>query len=37
MKIKETLTSTEVLAHFNPDVPVGLACDASGVRTGTVI
>ena len=25
-KIKETLTSTEVLAHSNPDVPLGLAC-----------
>ena len=36
-KIKETLTSTEVLAHYNPDVPLGLACDASGVGIGAVI
>ena len=37
LKIKETLTSTEVLAHFNPDVLLGLACDASGVGIGAVI
>ena len=36
-KIKETLTSTEVLAHFNPDIPLGLACNASGVGIGAVI
>ena len=31
------MTSTEVLAHFNPDVLLGLACDASGVGIGGVI
>ena len=36
-KIKETLTSTEVLDHFNPGVPLGLACDTSGVGIGAVI
>ena len=35
-KIKETLTSTEVLDH-NPNVPLGLACDTSGVGIGAVI
>ena len=35
--IKETLTSMEVLAHFNPDFQLGLACDASGVGIGAVI
>ena len=36
-KIKETLTLTEVLAHFNPNVPFGFACDTSGVGIGAVI
>ena len=36
-KIKETLTSAEVLGHYNPDVPLGLVCDASGVGIGAVI
>ena len=28
-KTKKALTSTEVLVHFDPQVPLGLACDAS--------
>jgi len=35
-KLRETLTSAEVLAHYT-DVPLGLACDASGVGIGAVI
>ena len=27
----------EVHAHFNPDVPLGFACDVSGVGIGAVI
>ena len=34
---QRNLTSTEVLALFNPNVPLGLACDASGVGIGAVI
>ena len=30
-KVKEALTSTKVLAHYNSELPVGLACDASSV------
>ena len=36
-KVKEALTSTDVLAHYNPDLPLGLACDASAVGIGAVI
>ena len=35
--IKHALTTTTVLAHFDPDVPIGLACDASAVGIGAVI
>ncbi len=37
VKIKEALTTTKVLAHFNPDLPLGLACDASAVGIGAVL
>ena len=36
-RIKEVLTSTEVLAHFDPKVPLGLACDASTIGIGAVL
>ena len=36
-KIKEALTSAEVLAHFDPQVPLGLACDASTGGIGAVL
>ena len=36
-KIKQALTTTTVLAHFDPDIPIGLACDASAVGIGAVI
>ena len=36
-KIKEALTTHTVLAHFDPDTPIGLACDASTVGIGAVI
>ena len=34
LMIKEALTSTDVLAHFDP---LGLACDASSVGVGEVL
>ena len=35
--IKEALTSTDVLVHFGPKLPLGLACDASFVGVGAVL
>ena len=35
--IKKALTSTDSLSHYNPQLPVSLACDASSVGVGTVI
>ena len=35
--LKQALTTTTVLAHFDPDIPIGLACDASAVGIGPVI
>ena len=29
--------STDVLAHYDPKLPVGLACDASSIRVGAVL
>ncbi|XP_033832445.2 uncharacterized protein K02A2.6-like [Periophthalmus magnuspinnatus] len=34
---KEALTSSEVLTHFNPSLPIQLACDASPYGVGAVI
>ena len=31
LKIKEALTSTDVLAHFDPKLRLGLACNADSV------
>ncbi|KAK6050517.1 hypothetical protein COOONC_11978 [Cooperia oncophora] len=36
-KIKKRLTEIDVLAHYNPDVPVVLATDASDYGLGAVI
>ena len=36
-QIKEALTSTKVLAHYDSKLPVGLACDASAVGVGAVM
>ena len=35
--IKKALTSTESLSHYNPQLPVSLACDASSVGVEAVI
>ena len=37
VKIKEALTTTKVLAHFSPDLSLGLGCDASAVGIGAVL
>ena len=37
LKIKDTLTSTDVFTHFDPKLPLGLACDASSVGVGAVL
>ena len=37
LKIKDALTSTDVLAHYEPNLPLGLACDASSVGVGAVL
>ena len=34
---KESLTSSKVLVHFNPDLPIVLKCDASQYGIGPVI
>ncbi|XP_061708233.1 uncharacterized protein K02A2.6-like [Cydia pomonella] len=36
-KIKEILTSSEVLAHYSLDLPVVLTCDASSLGVGAVV
>ena len=36
-KLKEPLTSTTVLAHYDPAMLIGLACDASSIGIGAVI
>ena len=35
--LKTALTSAEVLCHYNPRLPLSLACDASSVGIGAVI
>ena len=35
--MKLSLTSTESLSHYDPHLPVSLACDASSVGVGAVI
>ena len=36
-QLKGFLSSDDVLVHFNKDVPVGIACDASSVGIGAVL
>ena len=36
-EIKRTLSSTEVLAHFDQSLPIGISCDASPVGLGVVL
>ena len=36
-KLKEALTSTTVLAHYDPTMPIALACDVSSIGIGVVI
>ena len=36
-QLKTVLSSDQVLVHFNPSKPVGLACDASNVGIGAVL
>ena len=36
-KVKELVVSDMVLTHFNPDLPISLACDASPYGLGAVI
>ena len=36
-KAKDSLTASEVLTHFNPSLPIQLACDASPYGVGAVI
>ena len=33
-KLKEALTSTTVLAHYDPKMPIALACDSSSIGIG---
>ena len=36
-KLKELLSSDDVLVHYRKDVPIGIACDASNVGIGAVL
>ena len=36
-KVKDLVVSDMVLTHFNPDLPITLACDASPYGLGAVI
>nr|KAG5694982.1 hypothetical protein BaRGS_024165 [Batillaria attramentaria] len=36
-QLKNVLSSNQVLVHFDPEKPVGLACDASNVGIGAVL
>jgi len=36
-KLKNVLSSDQLLIHFDPDKPVGLSCDASSVGIGAVL
>ena len=36
-KLKDLLSSDEVLTHFDPTLPIGIACDASSVGIGAVL
>ena len=36
-KVKQLLTSETVLAHYDPNIDIGIACDASNVGIGSVL
>jgi hypothetical protein len=36
-RVKTELSSDNVLVHFNPDLPLGISCDASSVGIGAVL
>ena len=36
-QLKQRLSSAEVLVHYDPSLPLQLACDASAYRVGAVI
>jgi hypothetical protein len=36
-EVKRTLSSSEVLVHFNQQLPIGLSCDASPIGLGAVL
>ena len=36
-KLKSLLSTAQVLVHYNPQLPVTLACDASGTGVGAVL
>lgn len=37
LQLKKTLTSNVILAHYDPKLPIGISCDASGVGVGVVL
>lgn len=36
-KVKDMLQSSDLLVHFNPELPIVLSCDASSVGLGSVL
>jgi hypothetical protein len=36
-EVKSKLSSTQVLAHFNPKLQIGISCDASAIGIGVVL
>jgi len=36
-RLKELLSTADVLAHFDPSLPLGVACDASAVGIGATL
>ena len=36
-RLKELLSAADVLAHFDPSLPLGIACDASAARIGATL
>lgn len=36
-EVKKKLSTSPVLAHFNPSIPIGIACDASSKGVGVVL
>ena len=36
-KVKDMLQSSDLLVHFNPELPIVLSCDALSVGLGSVL